>query len=147
MVSYEGIFFEGEARDKIISLEKTHLPIINDEIHCTFVYHPNYEDLYDELIGKEFEIEIVGYACNGKNSGFSIEIPDELKKYYKNTDSEHHNQLKKPHITVSVIKDTKPYFTKNLHFIDLPEKVKVVGKFGYWIKEKDKEYLSYNKMK
>lgn len=40
MLSYEGIFFEGETAEFIHSLEKEKLPVINDEIHCTFKYHP-----------------------------------------------------------------------------------------------------------
>ena len=144
MVSYEGIFFEGESKKKILSHEKIHLPIINDELHCTFVYHPKEEELWDELVGKEFEIQLVGYACNGKNSGFQISIPEELTKYYKNTDSEKEYELKTPHITTSVTKDSKPYFTKDLNFIPLEKPIPIKGKFGYWEKDENgKEYVTY----
>ena len=145
MVSYEGIFFVGEDKDKILSYEKIHLPIINDELHCTFVYHPKEEELWDDLIGEEFEIKLIGYACNGKNSGFQIELPEEIKKYYKNTDGEKDNELKIPHITASVTKDSKPYFTKDLKFVPLEQPIPIKGKFGYWIKEDNKEFLSFEK--
>ncbi len=145
MVSYEGIFFENESKNTILSLEKKHLPIMNDELHCTFVYHPSYEDLYDELVGKEFDIKLIGYGCNDKNSGFLIEIPEELKKYYKNIDREENNVLKKPHITVSLTEDSKPYYTKDIDFIELKEPITVKGKFGYWMKNNDIEYLTYDK--
>lgn len=80
------------------------------------------------------------------NSGFQIEIPEELKKYYRNVDNDN-NLLKIPHITVSLSENSKPYFTKNLNFIKLDNPVSIIGKFGYWIKEEDKEYLTYEKQK
>jgi len=144
MVSYEGLFFEGESKNKILELEERHLPIMNDELHCTFVYHPTSKDFYEELIGKEYKVKLVGYACNNKNSGFLIEIPEELIKYYKNIDRDQ-NKMKKPHITVSISKDSEPYLTKNLNFIPLKTPVEIIGKFGYWIKEEEREYLSYER--
>ena len=33
--------------------------------------------------------------------------------------------------------------TKNLNFKPLEKPIKLVGKFGYWIKEEDNEYLSF----
>ena len=50
MLSYEGIFFEGETVDFIHSLETEQLPIINNEIHCTFKYHPSESEIFDELV-------------------------------------------------------------------------------------------------
>lgn len=38
MISYEGIFFDDDTVDFIHSLEKVQLPIVNNEIHCTFKY-------------------------------------------------------------------------------------------------------------
>ena len=54
MVSYEGIFFEADAEELIHSLETEKLAKVNDEIHCTFKYHPNEEEIFDELVGKKF---------------------------------------------------------------------------------------------
>lgn len=72
MVSYEGIFFLEDTADFIHSLEKNRLPIINNELHCTFKYHPSEDEIFDELIGKEFEVLIVGYANDGNNSEFEV---------------------------------------------------------------------------
>lgn len=144
-VSYEGIFFEGEELEKIKSLEKEHLPVTNDQVHCTFKYHPNEDELFDNLLGKTFEIKLIGYASNGKNSGFEIELPSKLRDYYINYD-ETTGKLKVPHITVSLAEDAKAVNTKKLKFIPLPKKQKILGKFGYWIKEDDKEYVSYEKI-
>ena len=41
MINYEGLFFEDEDLEKILSLEETKLDSINDVIHCTFKYKPN----------------------------------------------------------------------------------------------------------
>ena len=62
MLSYEGIFFEGETVDFIHSLETEQLPIINNEIHCTFKYHPSESEIFDELVGKEIEVLLIGYG-------------------------------------------------------------------------------------
>lgn len=146
MVSYEGIFFEEEARKIIYEQEKVHLPEINDEIHCTFLYHPSNEELFDELVGREFLVTLIGYGCDGKNSGFEITIPKELKGYYRNWDSEK-NQFKKPHITTSLTSDSKASYTKDLNFIPLERPIPVIGKFGYWIKEDNLEFLSFTPQK
>ena len=143
MLSYEGIFFEGETVDFIHSLEKEKLPVINDEIHCTFKYHPNDNEIFDELVGKEIEVLLVGYGYDGKNSGFKLELPNEIKKYYINYDEDNKEVLKVPHITASLSIDAKASQTKNLDFKPLPNPIPIKGKFGYWIKDNDSEYLSY----
>ena len=84
MLSYEGIFFEGETVDFIHSLEKEQLPIINDEIHCTFKYHPSENEIFDNLVGKEIQVLLIGYGYDGKNSGFELQLPSEIMQYYIN---------------------------------------------------------------
>lgn len=143
MLSYEGIFFEGEALDVIYSLEERNLGCFNDEIHCTFKYHPNDKEIFNQIVGKSFDIYIIGYGNDGKNSGFSLLLPDELKQYYINFDENDPSMLKIPHITVSLSEGAKASNTKNLKFKKLKKPVKVTGRFGFWIKEEDKEYLSY----
>ena len=52
-------------------------------MHVTF----NYGRLYkfpENIVGKEVEVIIVGYGSDGLNSGFAVEIPEELNKFYKN---------------------------------------------------------------
>lgn len=140
MLSYEGLFFDDDTIKLIKSLETKTLETINDEIHCTFKYHPNDNEIFNELVGKTYEIYLVGYGNDGQNSGFEIQIPDELKRYYLNDDC---NKLKSPHITASLAINAKANNTKNLKFKKLKNPVKIIGKFGFWIKEEDKEYLSF----
>ena len=78
MVHYEGIFFDKKTQDYIISLDKNKLPVLNDEIHCTFKPKPTNEELFDELLGQEIEIELIGYGSDGKNSGFEVKIPKNI---------------------------------------------------------------------
>ncbi len=143
MLSYEGLFFETDMVDLIQSLEKEKLARVNDEIHCTFKYHPTTNEIFNDIVGKTFEVYLIGYGNDGKNSGFEILLPDELKKYYINYDEQNKMVLKHPHITASLSEGANSSNTKNLNFKPLKKPVKVVGRFGYWIKEENKEYLSY----
>lgn len=144
MLSYEGIFFESDMVELIHSLETEKLARVNDEIHCTFKYHPTNDEIFNELVGKSFEVYLIGYGNDGQNSGFEISFPEELKSYYINYDEQNPTVLKVPHITASLAEGAKASNTKNLSFKPLEKKVKLVGKFGYWIKDENKEYLSYD---
>lgn len=145
MVSYEGIFFDKETVEFIHSLEGKKLKRVNDEIHCTFKYHPKDSEIFNEIVGEYFEVYLVGYGNDGKNSGFKVELPERLQEYYINYDEENCDKLKVPHITASLGCDASAVKTKNLDFIPLQKPVKLVGRFGYWIKEDSNEYLSFDK--
>lgn len=82
MLSYEGIFFAKDTVELIHSLEGKKLSKINDEIHLTFKYHPSGKEIFNDIVGKEFEILLIGYGNNGINSGFQIQLPNELIPYY-----------------------------------------------------------------
>ena len=135
MVLYEGLFFTEEEVDLIHSLEKTTLTRENDKLHCTFKYRPQKEEIFNNIIDKEFAVYLTGYANDGQNNGFQISLPKELENYYINYDEEL-NKLKIPHITASLSKGAKAVNTKNLEFIPLEKPIKIVGKFGLRIKEK-----------
>ncbi len=143
MLSYEGIFFETDMVDLIHSLEIGKLTKVNDEIHCTFKYHPTTEEIFNDIVGKIFEVYLIGYGNDGQNSGFEILFPDELKDYYINYDEQNPGVLKTPHITASLAEGAKAANTKNLNFKPLEKPIKLIGKFGYWIKDENVEYLSY----
>ena len=147
MLSYEGIFFDSESVAKIHSLEKERLPLVNDEIHCTFKYHPQEDEIFDELVGQEIEVLITGYGNNGKNSGFILQLPETIMPYYINFEDEEHKIISHPHITASLAEGAKASDTRFLEFELLPQPVRVKGKFGYWIKEENLEYVSFQKYK
>ncbi len=139
MVKYEGLFFDKKTEEFIHSIENDKLECVNDIIHCTFKYKPNKDEIFNDIVGKSFEIEIIGYGNNNKNSGFSVKLPNELCKYYIEKDSI-------PHITASIAKGEKPINTRYLNFKKIDKPYKVIGTFGYWIiDEENKEYLSFEK--
>lgn len=143
MLSYEGIFFEEDMVKIIHSLEKEKLARVNDEIHCTFKYHPSNNEIFNEIVGQVFEVYLIGYGNDGQNSGFEILLPEELREYYINFDEQNPDVLKVPHITASLAEGAKASNTKNLDFKPLEKPIKLNGKFGYWIKDENNEYLSF----
>lgn len=144
MLSYQGVFFEGEMLAIIYSNEAKHLPVINDEIHCTFKYCPSEEEIFDEIVGQEVEVYLIGHGFDENNSGFQIAFPKEYNQYYINYDEEKSEKvLKVPHITSSIAEGAKASNTKNLKFKSFEKPIKIIGRFGYWIKEEDNEYISY----
>ena len=125
---YQGIFFDESVRAELIKLQKKGLNenIIN--MHVTF----NYGKLYkfpEDIVGTEVEVIIVGYGSDCLNSGFVVEIPEELNKVYKNTSA--------AHITVSLgemngIKG-KAVDTGKLKFNKLDKTLKIKGRIGYFL--------------
>lgn len=125
---YQGIFFDDIVRKELIKLQKNGLNenIIN--MHVTF----NYGRLYkfpENIVGKEVEVIIVGYGSDGLNSGFAVEIQDELNEFYKNKSV--------AHITVSLgevngIKG-KAVDTGKLKFNKLDKTLKIKGRIGYFL--------------
>ena len=142
MLSYEGIFFDEEEENLIFSLEKKNLGLVNDKLHCTFKYHPTEKEIFNNLVGEYFDVYLIGYGNDNKNSAFMITLPEELKEYYINYDTD--NKLKVPHITVSLYEGASANNSKDLDFKVLDEPIKVRGRFGYFIKDDDRGYIFFN---
>ena len=125
---FQGIFLDYETEQQLIALQKKGLDSNIENMHITFKF--GYTEKYpEELIEREFEIKITGYGSDGKNSGFSVELPEELRKYYKSSSI--------PHIAVSIgevdgVKG-KPVDTAKLDFKPLDKPVQIKGKLGYFI--------------
>lgn len=146
MLKYEAIFLDDQSVELIKKLETNKLSRVNDEIHLTLKYKPNKDEIFNEVVGQEFELYLIGYGNDGNNSGFEIELSEPLKKYYINYDEDDSSLLKTPHITSSLADEAEAVNTKKLIFNPLPQKYKVTGKLGYWIEEEDgTEYLSFSK--
>ena len=143
MIYYEGLFFDDENAKKILSLEKHKLDFRIEVIHCTFKYLPSKDEILNELVGNEYEIEINGYGFDSNNSGFCISLPDELERYYINTDVD--NNFIIPHITCSRTIESSSENTKNIVFEYFDKPIKVKCRFGFFIKDIDKSYISYKK--
>lgn len=150
-VKYMAIFFEGEQAEVIKSLQPTKLERTNDEIHCTFKYRPKDEELFEDLVGQEVEVYLIGYGCDGKNSGFEVSFDQTYDSYYINYHEDKVDEnglplLKTKHITASLADGAVAAHTKDLDFVRLSEPILVTGRFGYWVVEPDmSEHLSYDK--
>lgn len=145
MVIYEGLFFDEEEASIINSLDEGHLPIIINEVHCTFKFKPQKDEIFDEIVGNLYEITLIGYGCDGQNSGFEIKLPSELEKFYINYESDS-SILRVPHITSSLNYGALPKNTKDLNFKPLEKEIKIKGRFGYWVKDGDRGHISFEKI-
>ena len=81
---FQGIFLDKETEEKLINLQKDGLESNIQNMHITFKFG-DIEEYPKELMNKNFKIKIIGYGSDGKNSGFLVEVPQELKKYYKSS--------------------------------------------------------------
>ena len=130
---FQGIFFDDEVQRNLINMQSNGLEKNVNDMHITFKFG-KIEKYPQEFIGKDFKVKLVGYASDGKNSGFSVELPDELSKFYKGSSN--------PHITVSIGKVNgefgKPVNTGKLDFKPLDIPVQISGKLGYFIYDNGK---------
>lgn len=121
-LNYKGLFLDNQSEETL--LKGNTLPIIVENMHITFEFRPKVG--FDrELLGKEFEVKVVGEGRDGYNHGYLVELPNEIIPYYKGAD--------KAHITVSLgSKDCKPINTKNLFFNEI-EPFYLKGKMGHFL--------------
>lgn len=91
-----------------------------------------------KMVGSRWTLKIVGYACDGDNEAYLVELPHEVKRFYGNVAT--------PHITVSTSKDGKPKNSGYLPFERLPEEeqFECEAVFGYVMPTCDEPILSPN---
>lgn len=145
MVIYEGLFFDEEGASIINSLDQEQGPIIINEVHCTFKFKPQKGEIFNEIVGNIYEVSLIGYGCDGQNSGFKVKLPSELEKFYINYEN-NSNALRVPHITASLNYGAIPEKTKDLNFKHLEKEIKIKGRFGYWVKDGGKGHISFEKI-
>lgn len=129
---YQGIFFDEETQKKLVQLQENGLSDIVNDMHITFNFG-ELDKYPDELMNKEIALKLIGYASDGKNSGFQVELPEELKSYYKNKNG--------AHITVSLgevdgVKG-KAVDTGTMNFEEI-DPVEISGKLGYFVFREDR---------
>lgn len=146
MILYSGLFISGKEAKILEKLEQTPLEITPNNFHVTFKYKPNDEEInnFYEVIGREIEVKVIGYACNGKNSGFRLFLPSDIMPYYLNIVN---GKMTIPHITTSFSKNSAPKFTKNLHFKKLDNPVIIKGRLGLFVTRNEKSYITFDKEK
>lgn len=135
---FQGLFFDEITELELVKLQKNGLSDIVKDMHVTFKFG-EIEPFPSDLMEKEFNVKIIGYASDGKNSGFKVEIPENLKSYYKNENV--------PHITVSLgeINGVKgnAVDTGKLDFKPFDQDIKIPCQLGYFIFGKGK-FLNNN---
>lgn len=89
--------------------------------HVTFGFKSEMPQGLDT--SKTYNVQVVGYACDGINEGYRVEIPAELEKFYSG------NAIK--HITIGVANGGKPVDTANISFNGI-EPFYIQAKFGYF---------------
>ena len=150
-ILYYGLFLDEESKNKVSKLDKNKLDIVTKDFHVTFRYEPNRDERINDRVGKEFSLEIIGIANNGKNSGVLIEIPDVLKKYYIHRYQKDGKEIPIiPHLTLSISKDSKNRCTRDLDFKPLNIPIIIKGKLGYCIEkipnDKTSRYITFEKV-
>ena len=105
-------------------------------------YKPQDLEHFDDVMGKEVVIALTGYGSDSENSGFSVQLPEEIKKYFLNVDEQ--GNLKIPHITTSLSEEGEAVNTMNLKFEDLEKPILIRGSFGAFVKEDEIEYVSFD---
>ena len=145
MVKYVGIFIDANDVGKIIENEKVCLAKRPKNFHCTMQYMPQDLKSFNDIMGKKVVIALTGHGNDGENSGYSVQLPDDIKKYFLNADEQ--GNLKVPHITTSLSDEGNAVNTANLNFEDLEKPIFVRGRFGAFVKEGDLEYISFERAK
>ncbi len=140
MIVYQRVFFDGKDEKLIRTLEKEQLTMKVRNLHCTFNYRPSDNDVFDDIVGEEIELMLVGYGCDGNNSGFEVKIPEEMLEYYKNY---YGDEIVTPHITTSIAKVENAFDTKDLDFEPFPEPYIIKGKYGYFIGGRSNSFISF----
>lgn len=107
---YIGCFFD---REQVMRLaekqrpERLFRPIVYP--HVTFAYRP--AEVPTALFGRRVTLQVVGYACDGKNEAFAVafdRLPPELMPLA--------GAIACPHITLSVAADAEPVDSGRLTF-------------------------------
>lgn len=144
MVEYFGIFFNEENSKIIFDNEKQHLEFLPNNFHCTFAFRPNQIELFNQFVGMDVGVTLIGYDNNNANSGFEIAFDEKFKDLFKNFDK--NGNPKTPHITTSLAKGARAVNTCDLRFSTI-KPINITGKFGYFVIENNKGFISFDKQK
>jgi hypothetical protein len=94
-----------------------------DNPHVTVRFRP--ESVDKRLFGAEVAASVVGYACDGRNEGWRVELHSDNVALQDMLD-----RIAVPHITLSVSEDGQPVDTAKLHFHAIKPFAIAGGKFG-----------------
>ena len=118
---YWGIFFDPD------QLPMGQLEQDIEYKHVTFAFR---QPCPEDLVGQKVDVDVVGYANDGANEAYRVELPNYIEEFYKNENP--------PHITLSVSNDGRPKDSGLLPFEDIGEPFSITGTIGYFT---DDEYF------
>ena len=121
-VFYAGLFVDPEDL-----YGKIH-PTLEKTIECPHVttqFKPNAEQLHLDQLGSGAKIYAIGYGNDGKNEGLLVRVEADDPVIQQACD-----ELKTPHITLSVSKNGQPKDTVNLEFSPLETPFELTGEYG-----------------
>ena len=125
---YTAVFVDNEElKYAIKDIRRNRLVNDIDRKHVTVEYKPQ-EKVPAYLLGNTVHIKIVGYGCDGKNEGLQVELypeNDELNEIC--------NNIRVPHITLSIGKGCKPKDTADIEFTKI-DPIEIDGVFGVMLK-------------
>ena len=112
------MYFAVSFKDKMVTSNS--LDIIISGPHVTLAYNPNelQKKMLMPYIGREVDVKVIGYANDGNNEGYQVELPSWLPYFNKAI----------PHITISISKNSRPVKTGYLEFNAIEETFTLKGK-------------------
>lgn len=123
-IVYKGLFLD----DKSSMILRSYRPSLSKKVkdlHITFDIG-KIEFFPEELMGKDFELTVIGYSESSTNKGFKVILPEILESQYRNKSV--------PHITTSMSFGASAKDTGKLPFMDI-EPFKIKGRLGYFTTE------------
>ena len=143
---YTGLFIDNESQEGLHEIVRNQrskhgvegLSVLVQNSHITLLYKPETKEAKSLLFGTIMSIRITGYANDGENEGFSVEIisgedmSDEQKRILGIIPKK-----KILHLTYALSPDAKAKNTENLHFvsIDENERITIRGVYGAFTSE------------
>ena len=124
-VIYWGIFVQDDRF--ITSLEK---PI--QYMHVTFGFKSK---VPTDILGETVEVSVIGYANDGKNEAYLVEVPEKYTPYVTNP------RKRILHITTSISSSARPVDSNNLNFEPIDKPFTVTGRFGFYGDDKVIHYV------
>lgn len=128
-VIYTGAFVDSEEIERKLEecgIERTKLSRQIKDTHVTFQFRPKEVD--ETMFGFPVDIRVIGYGVNPQNEGLLVEITSANETVQKLCD-----QVKVPHITLSVSEDGKPVNTCYINFNPIKKPFSIMGIYGaFW---------------
>ena len=127
-VIYTGIFFDKKNQEQLFAKFPPKLFRAIGEPHVTLSFKPDKAASHSDLWGTKATVTVIGYGKNEDNEGVLVKVQTENEQLQASFD-----EIKVPHITLSVSENGKPVNTAYLNFKPC-EEICIEGVFGAFVK-------------